>query len=658
MRGDCDLSNRARGAWVARMSGPAHSLSPPPRAPWLPVGLLWLAIALAYAPTLRAPFIFDDHQVIEGNASIRQLATALRPPADGSGVTGRPLLNFTFALNYAIGGEDVLVYHATNILIHALAALALFGVMRRTLLLTRWPATVREHAQPLAGCISFAWALHPLQTESVTCVAQRTESLVGLLFLATFYFFLRSTEPNARGHWLWLALVTTFAGVATKEVMVAAPVLVLLFDRTFLAGTFRAAWQQRRWVYLGLFSSWLLLGALVVGQAGTRGGTDGAALGPTMFAYALTQCGAVVHYLRLAAWPYPLVLDYDPTLVRDVAKVAAPALLLAVLLVLLVLTAMALRRRAAWGFAGAWFFCILAPSSSVVPLLAQPVAEHRMYLPLAGVIAAALVGAFMLGGRRLLVVAWIGSLAGAFVTVQRNRDYETAERIWADTVAKQPGNARAHYQLARAWEAANNPLGALASYRTALALHENYAEAHADLGRWFGLRGDSAEALRHLETAVRLKPKLVTAQKNLGLFLSLAGQQARAIAILQGVLAERPADVDALTWLGDARLRGGDAASALLHYAAATKIDPAAEKAHTNAGAACLLLGRNAEAQVHLSRAVALNPRSLEARRNLGLALMALGRVAEAREQFEAVLTLRPDDAVAREQLAALPRAR
>lgn len=652
MRGDSDLSNRGPRACVARMTPPAvvtpFSSS---RSGWLAVACLFLAVALVYGPALSAPFIFDDHQVITENASIRRLATAFSPPANGSGVTGRPLVNASFALNHALAGEDVRLYHVTNFLIHALAACALLGVMRRMLARPVWPEGVRSAAGSLALLAAFAWAVHPLQTESVTCVAQRTESLAGLFFLATFYGFLRATAPDAKPGWRWFALAACYAGVATKEVMVAAPVLLLLFDRTFVAGSWREAWARRRGLHLGLFASWLPLAWLVLSQQGTRGGTDGAALGPTVWAYGLTQCRALALYLQLAAWPHPLVLDYDQALVREAASVALTG---AALAALALATVAAVVRRSAWGFAGAWFFCLLAPSSSVVPLLAQPIAEHRMYLPLASLVGAGVVVLARLGGRRALLPVALAGLALAAIAARRNLDYRSAEAIWRDTIAKQPGNARAYYQFAHAREASGDTSAAIASLRLALERHPDYAEAHAALGRLLGQGGQPAEAIPHLEAAARLKPRLIAARKNLGLCLSLAARNHEAIAVLQDVAAETPDDADAHAWLGDALVRAGQPAAALPHYATAARLQPLADKTATNWGAACLLLGREAEAAVHLSRAVELNPRSIEARRNLALTLAQLGRWPEARTQFETVLRLAPADPIAREGLRVL----
>ena len=265
----------------------------PPR--WLAVTCLVVGVVLAYWNSLGAPFLFDDTGAVLQNPTIRRLASlaTLSPPTDGSTTTNRPIVNFSYAINYAISGESVWSYHALNVAIHALAALTLMGIVRRALsgsfLRNRFGAA----APRLAFLTALLWALHPLQTESIVCVAQRTESLYGLFLLLTLYAFVRGTEHDtdqaadlttkAPRHkvgrprrlflvpwwlcgsdpcaflWKAISVLSCLLGMGTKEAMVTAPLIVLLYDRTFVAGGFSAAWRRRRVYYAALASTWLLL---------------------------------------------------------------------------------------------------------------------------------------------------------------------------------------------------------------------------------------------------------------------------------------------------------------------------------------------------------------------------------------------------------------
>ncbi len=400
------------------------------------------AATAAYRNTFSVPFIFDDSLSIAGNPTIHHLWPPWLPlsPPHGQGLTveGRPILNLSLAIDCAISGTRVWSYHATNLLIHMAAGLTLFGILRRTLercsglsewhgLPARWLATwAGSPCHLLAFAAALIWTVHPVQTESVTYIVQRAESLMGLFYLLTIYCFIRfagssyvpqsgTSADKEAGRWGWglLSIVACLFGMATKEVMVSAPVVVFLYDRTFIAGTFAEAWRRRRRFYLGLAGTWLLLICLAAG-AGNRGRTVGFGIGATPWEYALTQFQAIVHYLRLSVWPHPLIFDYGPQWVRRPSEVLWDAILVAVLLfgsaVILLRPAYqgfrlrpALRDfggqvgRRALGFTGAWFFLILAPTS-IVPLVRQTIAEHRMYLPLAAVVSAAVCGGYGLVG--------------------------------------------------------------------------------------------------------------------------------------------------------------------------------------------------------------------------------------------------------------------
>ena len=166
---------------------------------------------LANAGTFSVPFLFDDSSSVLDNASIRSwptLAELMSPPANGT-TGGRPVLNLTFAVNYAISGLEPWSYHAINLLIHILAALTLFGLVRRTLLLGSLRSRWGDSATWFAAIVALIWALHPVQTQSVTYISQRAESLMGLFYLATLYCFIRGLEGRA-------SVRHPLAGTATK----------------------------------------------------------------------------------------------------------------------------------------------------------------------------------------------------------------------------------------------------------------------------------------------------------------------------------------------------------------------------------------------------------------------------------------------------------
>lgn len=626
----------------------------------LACGALVLATLLAYHNSLGGPFVFDDVPTIAENPTLRHLTTALLPPRD-SGITtsGRPVVNFTLALNHLFGGLRPWSYHATNLLIHTLAGLTLFGLLRRSLLGPTLRARFAASALPLALGVALIWTLHPLQTAAVTYIVQRSESLVGLFYLLTLYAFARATDgpttaapsfpdklPGRRA-WLALSVAACVLGMATKEVMVSAPLIVLLYDRTYAAGSFREAWQRRRGFYVALAATWTLLAWLMLGTGG-RGGTAGFGLGVTAWQYALTQCGAVIHYLRLAFWPSPLVFDYGGAVLAESAPAVLPQALL--LLALVGVTAVALCRRPAFGFLGATFFAILAPTSSIVPL-ADTMFEHRMYLPLACVVTVAVLAFRMLFARWTLLACVALTVGSGVLTVRRNQDYASELSLWRDTVTKRPANVRAHYTLGSVLAQQGRTAEAVVEYEEALRLKSDSAPAHNNLGNLLVRAGRAAEAIPHYEAALRVAPSAET-HNNLGNLLQQTSRPREARNHYEAALKLQPHSADAHNNLGNLLAQTGELSAAARHYEAALSMRPDLADAHANLGNVLAQSGRPADAVAHYEAALKLRPDFADAHFNYATALIELRRWPEAIAHYEAVLRLQRNYPGVRESLA------
>lgn len=619
------------------------------RAAWLAAAIIVGAAFAAYHNSFSGPFVFDDVPGIVENASLRHITSAWAPPSDrGLPVTGRPLLNLSFAVNYAVGGLVPTGYHAVNLLIHTLAALVLFAVVRRTLRQPRLPAWCGGAAWPFALFAAVIWVVHPLQTAAVTYISQRAESLMGLCYLLTLLAFIRSVESPRPVRWQALAVVACALGMAAKEVMISAPLLVLLYDRTFVAGSFCEAWRRRGRFYTALATSWLALGWLMLSTGG-RAGTAGFGLGVTWRDYALKQCDAIVHYLRLALWPAPLVFDYGgAVLVQRATDVWPQAFLLAALAGVIIF---ALWRRPVIGFLGTWFFAILAPTSSFVPV-ADTMFEHRMYLPLAAVVIAAVLVLQAVAGRRGLVVGLVLAVGFGLITVERNEDYRSEFALWRDTVAKRPENVRAHYTLGTVLFALGRANEAIGEYETALQLKPGSPEAHDDLGNALVRLGRAGEAVPHYEAALQSAPQSAYAHNNLGNALTRLGRTDEARAHYEAALRARPDFADAHNNLGNLLAHEGEFAAAARHYEAALQARPDLADAQANLGNVLAQTGRLADALQHYEAALRLRPEFADAHFNFATALALLERWPEAIAHYEAGLRLQPGNATARENLA------
>jgi tetratricopeptide (TPR) repeat protein len=543
---------------------------------------LVLAAAWAYGNSLGAVLVLDDIRAIVDNQTIRTLhpiTTPLSPPT-GTTVAGRPVGNLTFALNYAAAPaavreafdpgpaavsperasfeRNILGYRLLNVAIHLAAALTLFGVLRRTFLTERVGERLATAAPWLAAAIALLWLVHPLQTSAVSYLVQRVESLMGLFYLLALYCAIRAGESLRRGAWSAAAIAASALGMATKEVMVTAPIAVAVWNWVFGGEEDR----PRRWPLVGgLAATWLVLAALLAGEQRA----PSIALGvTTTWQYLLTQSAVIAHYLRLVVWPSPLVFLYTWPLAQSAAEVIPQVLLIGALLGI---TAYGLRRRHPLAFAGVWFFLVLAPTSSVLPIVTEVAAEHRMYLPLAAVITCAVLALHTVAGRLtsgtgaadrrdrsggLLLTcgaAVVLAVVLGTATRARNLDYSSAERLWGTTVAAQPDNPRAQVAYGEALARAGRLPAAEAAYTAALRVAPADVVALVRLGTVQAALGRHDDAVATLERAFAIDGNDPDARRALGRLYALRGEPARAVPHLEAVLAAYPNDVPVLNTL-------------------------------------------------------------------------------------------------------------
>jgi tetratricopeptide (TPR) repeat protein len=581
---------------------------------WIPLVLATLCAA-AYSNTLHAPFIFDDIVSIVRNSAIRRLWPLLDAMlASFPGLLGRPLVSLSLAVNYACGGYNVTGYHLFNLTLHILNALLVFGVARHALVNVRTPDARPDETTWLAYAVATLWMLHPLLTESVTYVLQRTELLMALFLLLTLYCFIHGIDSPHRTIWFGLCVIVCILGMGAKEVMVVTPLLVLAYDYVFVASSLRDAWRNHARLYVGLAASWVVLAALQFTiNLRSKSGLGVASMG--CWDYLVMQCSVLVHYLRLAVWPHGLVLDYS-----DWPRITPVAVWLpkaGLLLLLLATTAWAVRRRLWWGFWCAWFFLLLAPSSSFLPLPTEPAAERRMYLPLLAVIAVALGG-----GRQLCHVLWdrfgwpdrarvhlqtcvvIGlTVALGITTFQRNAQYRTASSIWADVVAKRPGSARGHVNLGLALLDDGKAAESIPHFMDALRLDPNEPIVRCDLGSALVANGAVKEGIARYEEALRLDPNFTPARAVLADVLANQSNSPAALEYYQESLSINPDNEEAQFHLAQLLARMGRPEDAVTHYTEALRLNPNQPEMHSALAEVLERLGRHQEAQEQLTEA-------------------------------------------------------
>jgi hypothetical protein len=527
--------------------------------PWTAAAVVAACTFIAYLNSLGGRFVMDDRCEIADNPAIRSLADPWRAMFVGHYMPARPLPYLTFAIDYSLWGPEPFGYHITNLVIHTIAALAVFWLARTTLAAPRFRGACADHATPLAACIATLWAVHPLCTQAVTYVYQRIESLTGMFCLLALAAFAQAAARRWDRRWLAGCVLASAGAMASKENAVVLPLLILGYD-WLVVGAGADGLRQRRWFYAALFATWGILGLHLVGQLGRYQEFQDASHPP--LAYALTQPRVILHYLRLALWPVGLCFDL-PWPISKTWREIVPSLLY--VLAILAGVAVGVVRGRAWSWLGVVFFLALAPTSSILPV-AAPAAEHRMYLPLAALVAAVVLAAYgavcrMLpagrGRDRGLQVAALAAAVTAAVlillTQARNDVYAVPGGVWMDVLRRQPRNERAIWNLAVACEEIGEFDAALryadqaAELNVRLPVYEDMASIRMEAG-------DDAAAERALRHAVEKRAALAGPDADVTLattcnLVILLNQQRRfveaeqeAAAAFDRVVAGLPAD--------------------------------------------------------------------------------------------------------------------
>lgn len=512
------------------------------------------AVAVVYANALGHDFVYDDFLLIVDNPSTRM------PLSEGWARLGyRPLRMLSYRIDYAIGGMDPWIFHLGNLVYHAITVLLVWAVLR-TLGAAPWAAMV--------GALVFA--VHPVQTDSVTYASGRRDVLCGLFYAAGFLAYLRH---RLRGSWLALGLasVAWLLACLTKEMAATLPLVCLLAvaflgreDAALrvrvrgvwpaLAGVTGAALAVGGVLYLAHYEPFV---ARVMRETSWHGGSIGA-----NFA---TVARVWVHYLGLLVWPARLSADYSPN-AFPVSGSAADPRALAALAVLAAVAAVGVwrwRRGGLAGFGLAWVAVTLLPVSHIVPYV-ELLAEHYLYVPMIGVamVVADVVGALASGAPRrraavvtvaMLIVAALGARS-----MVRNHDWRDGLTLWTATVAVVPDSARARFNLGQVYLGKGRTDDAARVWGVGAEEFPQAFPFQLALAKLAYRQGDYPSASQHAKRALRLKPGDPTVQTLAGWISLHAGNARRARALFDRALAELP-----IAQAGDAAVGRARAQAAL-----------------------------------------------------------------------------------------------
>ncbi len=568
-----------------------------------------LAAGIAsYCNTLQVPFLFDDIARIVNEPSIR----TLWPPSVAMQNSNRPFGQYTFALNYACHGYDVFGFHLVNLGIHLVGALFLYGFVKRSL--RRCGPRYHPSAELLAFSIALVWVVHPLNTQAVTYIVQRLESLMGLAYLATLYCFARSQDSKTSWFWLLCSIVACAFGMGCKEVMVSAPLVVLWYDRAFMASSWRTLFLKRKYFYVLLASTWtVLVWSMVHYRLDYSNGSLYQVEGLTSWTYLISQSSVLVHYLSLAVWPRGQCVYPAWPMSHSIQEVLPQFLFMSVLFAS---TVWAVFHYPRWGFLGGCFFLVLAPTSSVIPIK-DLAFEHRMYLPLAAVIALVIIGVFELLSRIGISKASASSihlgtsmllaLALGITAFERNKVYESETSVWKDTLVKSPRNVTVWVGLGGLLAKEKRYAEACEHFERALEIAPNDSSANANYAGLLMEMKNYELAGQHLERAFQNNPNNLDAIANMAHLQTRLENFAEAVKYYQAAILGFPNDEELQSSLIASLIRSGSLSEAVTSSHVNLERRPDSAKANVDYASALIASGRNAEAVKYCERAIALD---------------------------------------------------
>lgn len=572
------------------------------------MAVLALGTLAAFSNSFSTGFALDNQVLLLGDARI-QVANAANAglilvhtywwPHGESGLY-RPLTTFSYLFNYAIlgNGDRPGGYRWVNFLLHAANVLLLFALVLR-LNGRVWTAAL----------IAMVWAVHPLLTESVTNIVGRADLLAGFAVLGGFLCYLKSMEAEGwrRGAWLGALAVVTAAGAFSKESAVVLPAVIVLYEIAC----------EKRWrrMAAGLIATAMPVGIMLAQRAAVFSASlpaeypflDNPIMGAGFWVGRLTALKVLGRYLGLAVWPWKLSSDYSYSQI-GLAHGGAEDWICWIAVVGTAALAAVLwnRSRLAFFFLG-FAFLNLLPASNLLFPIGTIMAERLMYLPLAGLVAAAAiaVAALPVSGRALAMCGVAIAVAFAVRTWVRNIDWTDDKTMAMATVRTSPKSFKAHRLLAAQLlgnDAAQSDVdGAIAEIGRSLAILETVPDEMQLAEPWnlaavcHRVKGDRLkgdDARKEYEEAARLAQRSIAVDK-----ATRAAYDRR-----HGAHLPAPATAaDAYRTLASAYLHLNRPREALGAAVEAQRIDPSNSGAYQEMAEADLDLERAEEAAIVLA---------------------------------------------------------
>lgn len=564
----------------------------------------------------------------------------------------------TISFNRTYFELEVFSYHLFNLIIHLISALCVFWLINSLLNTPKAVNLISRHKNhkifnyiPLFTALLFV--CHPVQTEAVTYIIQRTTSLTTMLYLLSICFYLKSRLTSIgklAGTYYIGSLFVCLLAMYSKPIAITLPLMILLIEFSFFGSS--KILLKRRLLYLAPLLLCLFVIPVTLFFARDInihqiGDLARETKNVSRRIYLFTQFNVIVTYIRLLLLPINQNLEYDYPLAKSI--LTFPTFFSFIFLISLFSLALRyFRRNCLISFGIFWFFLALSVESSIFPIR-DVIFEHRVYLPSVGFFLVLstliLIEAPKLKRKYLLYLLSILILCYAATTYKRNVLWGNSIKFYEDAVRKSPNKARAHDSLGNSYSAAGMKEKAIASRKKAIEISPYYAHAYYNLANTYRDIGKEEEAIAAYKKAIDIEPNLANAYNNLGNAYSDIGKKEEAIASYKKALQINPYDAEAYNNLGIAYNDIGKGEEAITSYKKAIGINPNFAEAYNNLGSVYSSLGKKQEAIDLFKRAIEINQNYIGAYNNLGAAYNAIGKRQEAIALFEEAIKIEPNNA-------------
>ncbi|MFA5779130.1 MAG: tetratricopeptide repeat protein [Elusimicrobiota bacterium] len=507
---------------------------------WLAIGIIVVATTVIYFNALHTPFILDDEFKIVGNSDIRKLSnlkTKLVYPYDKSNSysninffnrndPSRPIVYFTFTLNYYLGKLNTFGYHLFNLVIHIFNAILLFFLTKKIVLYL-----YKKDSVVFSFFVALFFAVHPINTSAVTYIFSRSDVLATFFYISSLLFFIKTFEKNKKLY--VFSLVCFIFALLSKQIAVTLPAIVLIFDYIFLSDFSIRKTIDKKYYHIPfwvLLFSYLLFRYLYLGGLGDV--EVSAKITWNRYSYLIIQPYIILRYLQLLLVPVGLCIYHVMTPVKtlDLKTIISFISLAAIFW----LTYRTYKKKTNNSriviFSVVWFFITLSPTSSFFPTT-SPLVENRMYLSGIGFYFFIVFLYFSLfkidfaeefnENRNWFFssIIMFHILLLGYGTIKRNQLYQQPILMWQNVISKYPNNPESHNKLGILLYNSKRYEEAEKEYRETIRINPNNADAHNNLGVLLYNSKRYEEAEKECREVIRIMPNYVNAHYNLGFLL-------------------------------------------------------------------------------------------------------------------------------------------